>query len=705
MIRRFSLLFIAALLIHIARAASFTSAIHPRTSETSEGLTMNRAALPTQPPATDDWTYSTNAAILASPKLADLNNDNVDEILLTTYDVVNPYWGGWLYAWTGSGAIIPGFPIHLTGASPGTPAIGDLDHDGDMEIVQGTWNYLYVFNHDGSSYPGWPLSMYVTQAAALADLDGDLDLEIIVPVSNQMRIYHHDGAVFSGFPVSAIHDLTAASVGDLDGDGQLEIVAGSLVASGSPTDYVYAWQASGTPVSGFPVTAAGSVKSPPALADLDQDGSLEIIADCWSLTGSDFLYVWRHTGASFPGWPVNADYIRLSSPSIGDLDLNGDLEIVVGGWSTTPSGEKLYAYHQGGTAVSGFPVVLSNSPSGNINSTCTIGNIDQEPYPEIVIKAVNNIFALNHNGTVVPGFPIFLDDTGHTGTTSPTPAIGDPDGDGYAEIFAASTFNTVMLIDQPGQYFAMQNYWPTFRRDPANQGCFTPTVVPSDIMISMRPTTYPVQIPPGGSFGYAIVLSNPSDSTQSCDVWIMVRYPDGTWHGPVLGPVIVTVPGGGAISRLRRQTIAHTAPLGIYFYEGRVGDYPGAIWDSSGFAFTVIGPDGGGWLGSGDWSNTGESFKSANDEFIIHHSSFMIAARPNPFNASTAISFELRAASFVNLAIYDISGRRVATLVDGWREAGVHEVTFDGSSLPSGIYIARLEAGGQTQVQKMVLMR
>ncbi|HEX7342693.1 MAG TPA: T9SS type A sorting domain-containing protein, partial [bacterium] len=113
----------------------------------------------------------------------------------------------------------------------------------------------------------------------------------------------------------------------------------------------------------------------------------------------------------------------------------------------------------------------------------------------------------------------------------------------------------------------------------------------------------------------------------------------------------------------------------------------------------------GGWLGSGDWSNTGESFKSANDEFIIHHSSFMIAARPNPFNASTAISFELRAASFVNLAIYDISGRRVATLVDGWREAGVHEVTFDGSSLPSGIYIARLEAGGQTQVQKMVLMR
>jgi hypothetical protein len=47
----------------------------------------------------------------------------------------------------------------------------------------------------------------------------------------------------------------------------------------------------------------------------------------------------------------------------------------------------------------------------------------------------------------------------------------------------------------------------------------------------------------------------------------------------------------------------------------------------------------------------------------------------------------------------------VGTLVNGWRDAGVHEVTFDGSGLPSGIYLARLEAGSGVKVMKLVLMK
>jgi hypothetical protein len=83
---------------------------------------------------------------------------------------------------------------------------------------------------------------------------------------------------------------------------------------------------------------------------------------------------------------------------------------------------------------------------------------------------------------------------------------------------------------------------------------------------------------------------------------------------------------------------------------------------------------------------------------------------PNPFNASTAISYELRAASNVSLRIYDTAGRLVSTLVEGWRAAGTHEVIFDGSSLASGIYLAKLEASGSgttpiTEVQKMVLLK
>ncbi|MCX6641254.1 MAG: T9SS type A sorting domain-containing protein [bacterium] len=78
---------------------------------------------------------------------------------------------------------------------------------------------------------------------------------------------------------------------------------------------------------------------------------------------------------------------------------------------------------------------------------------------------------------------------------------------------------------------------------------------------------------------------------------------------------------------------------------------------------------------------------------------------PNPFNLSTTISYELPEAGFVKLSVYDVSGRLVTTLINGWREAGNHEVTFDGSGLAAGVYVYRLQAGEYTGVQKMVLLK
>lgn len=78
---------------------------------------------------------------------------------------------------------------------------------------------------------------------------------------------------------------------------------------------------------------------------------------------------------------------------------------------------------------------------------------------------------------------------------------------------------------------------------------------------------------------------------------------------------------------------------------------------------------------------------------------------PNPFNPTTTISFTLPNAMQVNLSIYNISGRLVETLVNGWRDAGTHEVTFDGSNLASGVYIYCLQAGEYSSSGKMVLMK
>lgn len=78
---------------------------------------------------------------------------------------------------------------------------------------------------------------------------------------------------------------------------------------------------------------------------------------------------------------------------------------------------------------------------------------------------------------------------------------------------------------------------------------------------------------------------------------------------------------------------------------------------------------------------------------------------PNPFNPDTYIEFSLPVATDVELTVYTLTGKAVATLVDGIRPAGTHGVTFDASSLASGIYLYRLRAGRHSTTRMMNLLK
>jgi len=99
------------------------------------------------------------------------------------------------------------------------------------------------------------------------------------------------------------------------------------------------------------------------------------------------------------------------------------------------------------------------------------------------------------------------------------------------------------------------------------------------------------------------------------------------------------------------------------------------------------------------------SVVSVNSESETPKSFLLSQNYPNPFNPSTMISYQLPINSFVNLRVFDILGREVATLVNEQKPAGNYEMKFDASNLASGVYLYKLQAGDYSSVKKLILMK
>jgi hypothetical protein len=69
------------------------------------------------------------------------------------------------------------------------------------------------------------------------------------------------------------------------------------------------------------------------------------------------------------------------------------------------------------------------------------------------------------------------------------------------------------------------------------------------------------------------------------------------------------------------------------------------------------------------------------------------------------IGYRLSVVSEASLGLYDLNGRLVQTLVDGWQTAGEHQALIDGTQLPSGIYLLRLSSGDQVALRKVCLIK
>ena len=103
----------------------------------------------------------------------------------------------------------------------------------------------------------------------------------------------------------------------------------------------------------------------------------------------------------------------------------------------------------------------------------------------------------------------------------------------------------------------------------------------------------------------------------------------------------------------------------------------------------------------------GSSYASSELSIVINQAANFALDQnyPNPFNPTTQIAYSVGERTNVNLVVYDLLGREVATLVNEVKEPGSYKVNFNASNLPSGVYTYRIQSGSFVQTKKMMLMK
>ncbi len=282
--------------------------------------------------------------------------------------------------------------------------------------------------------------------------------------------------------------------------------------------------------------------------------------------------------------------------------------------------------------------------------------------------------------------------------------------DGYYCFDRMPAGNNVLTAACVGYYDSTQMI-PIWENDSTQHDFYLAEINLAAINLTLTPYGDPIVLPAsGGSFDFNVLAENTTPAAQVGDCWCYIELPGPGMVGPVFLVEDIAVPGNSSLSRDRTQVIPNMAPAGIYTYYGCIGDYPWVIWSEDSFTFEKQGAQGdnGAWSLS-DWLCYGESFDSrltiSADPSVP--ASTTITAVPNPFNPATTFRFELPEAGLVRVEVFDVNGRGVwaHSRAPLQMEAGTHEITFDGSALPSGIYFVRLLTGDSQTVQKMVLLK
>ena len=408
--------------------------------------------------------------------LADINGDSISDIIFATNNTI--------YAYSYQGLL---WQKSLIGVAIYPPSIGDVNGDGQVEIVQVTGGSpsngrIYVFDINGNTLAGWPLNFndnWILTSPVLSDVNYDGSMEIIVsertyPIG-RIHILKHDASSYSNdWPVT-LNGTPAVtpSVADVDNDGQKDIVVCSTTSR-------YIFGLDGQPKLGFPNVTEPFQKysyQSPIIADLDNDNNCEIIG----ATHGDIphFYVTNNDGSDYTNWPliVPDNSWTYSTPTV--VKINASWNIFMSRPIGASIDDMLYGWDDLGNLLPNFPILKSGGLEGYIS----IADVDNDSEFELVFgsnmtdtSGYGFIHAYNMDGSgEVSGFPI----RPYGWTFMNGVCIGDINGDSimditalsYTNTFGASTDSTfINVYNLNTPYSPNKVLWSTYKGDNTRVG-------------------------------------------------------------------------------------------------------------------------------------------------------------------------------------------------------------------------------------------
>ena len=434
------------------------------------------------------WPKNLPYPIVATAPLAigDLDGDGQQEVIFSqNYSV---------YAWHANGTALNQWPISAGNKVYQTPTIADVDADGKDEVFVSAANNVYGFHGNGSYISGWPVAVGagVVYPSAITDINRDGYLDIAVATASQdcagdsckLYAFSRNGSVLAGWPKSIdIYAYSPPAVGDLNNDGSPEIVVAgpdwkNAKANGGVIHSIYVFASNGQILWKWNTTfSTESLSSYPVIGDVDADGEREIVITAMNVPdyfGDSYgqIYIFNYQGEIERTFTASLADYRPLS--LAQLDSDDELEIITAPAPATINGHApLEIWNSDGTLYRAFSVLLPQADAV-FQSSVAVGDLDNFGSQDLIVMTDNYVMAINgESGNFLEGWPKLL--------TRGQQLTGLPRT--FFPIIADLDLNnrTDIVLGRDEYIFAFElNYsyneskifWPQFQHDAQHTGCY-----------------------------------------------------------------------------------------------------------------------------------------------------------------------------------------------------------------------------------------